>query len=69
VRPVSGGALARAVEKRGWRLLRTSGSHHVYGKAGETARLSIPIHGNRPLKGGLQRHLMKIAGLADSDLD
>lgn len=26
-------------------------------------RLSIPIHGNNPLKLGLLRHLMKLAGL------
>jgi len=51
------------------RLLRISGSHHIYGRAGETARLSIPIHGVRALKAGLQRHLMKVAGLSDTDLD
>lgn len=59
---------ARIVERHGWNLLRISGSHHIYGKAGETARLSIPIHGAKPLKAGLQRHLMKIAGLTDADL-
>jgi predicted RNA binding protein YcfA (HicA-like mRNA interferase family) len=30
-------------------------------------RLVIPIHGNRPLKVGLLRALMKIAGLQESD--
>jgi len=34
VKPVSGPALARAVEKSGWTLLRISGSHHIYGKEG-----------------------------------
>lgn len=67
MKPLSGAALARAVERRGWTLLRISGSHHIYGKAGETARLPIPIHGSRPLKAGLQRHLMKVAGLTDAD--
>jgi predicted RNA binding protein YcfA (HicA-like mRNA interferase family) len=69
VKPVSGRTLARAVERRGWALLRISGSHHIYGKAGETVRLSISIHGAKPLKSGLQRHLMKLAGLTDADLD
>jgi hypothetical protein len=46
-----------------------NGSHHVYGKAGNIARLSIPIHGNRTLKIGLQRHLMKIAEIPESELD
>jgi predicted RNA binding protein YcfA (HicA-like mRNA interferase family) len=31
-------------------------------------RLVIPIHGNRPLKTGLLRSLMKIAGLEERDL-
>jgi len=31
-------------------------------------RLVIPMHGNRPLKVGLLRSLMKIAGLEESDL-
>jgi len=31
-------------------------------------RLSIPIHGNKPLKAGLLRHLAKLADLSDDDL-
>jgi len=69
VKPVAGGTLARVLERRGWTLLRVSGSHHIYGKSGETVRLSVPIHGNKALKAGLQRHLMKLAGLHEADLD
>ena len=68
MRPVSGKVLARAAERKGWVWLRISGSHHIYGKAGEVARLSIPIHGSAPLKLGLQRSLMKLAGITDADL-
>jgi predicted RNase H-like HicB family nuclease len=39
------------------------------GKTGERARLSIPCHGARPLKSGLQRHLMKVAGVDELELD
>jgi predicted RNA binding protein YcfA (HicA-like mRNA interferase family) len=56
------------VERRGWQLLRINGSHHVYGKSGSIVRLSIPIHGNRPLKAGLLRHLTKLAEIPDEDL-
>jgi predicted RNA binding protein YcfA (HicA-like mRNA interferase family) len=66
---VSGREFARMIERRGWRLLRVAGSHHIYGKAGSVVRLSIPIHGNRPLKAGLLRHLVKLAELSDSDLE
>jgi predicted RNA binding protein YcfA (HicA-like mRNA interferase family) len=56
------------VERHGWRLLRVRGSHHVYGKDGETARLSIPVHGNAALKIGLLRHLMKTAGISEDEV-
>jgi predicted RNA binding protein YcfA (HicA-like mRNA interferase family) len=68
MKPLSGRALARLVERRGWQLLRVNGSHHIYGKTGSVVRLSIPIHGNRPLKIGLLRHLAKLAEIPDDDL-
>ncbi len=68
MKAVSGRDFARMVERRGWQLLRISGSHHIYGKPGSVVRLSIPIHGNRPLKVGLLRHLAKLAGIDESDL-
>jgi predicted RNA binding protein YcfA (HicA-like mRNA interferase family) len=65
---VSGRDFARLIERRGWRLLRVAGSHHIYGKPGSVVRLSVPIHGNRPLKIGLLRHLAKLAEIADDEL-
>jgi predicted RNA binding protein YcfA (HicA-like mRNA interferase family) len=56
------------VERRGWRLLRISGSHHIYGKPGSAVGLSIPIHGSHPLKIGLARHLAKLAEIPDDEL-
>jgi predicted RNA binding protein YcfA (HicA-like mRNA interferase family) len=66
---LSGRDFARLAERRGWRLLRVSGSHHIYGKAGTVVRLSIPIHGNRPLKTGLLRHLAKLAEISAEELE
>jgi predicted RNA binding protein YcfA (HicA-like mRNA interferase family) len=37
-------------------------------KEGNPARISVPIHGNKPLKIGLLRHFMKVAGIDESDL-
>jgi predicted RNA binding protein YcfA (HicA-like mRNA interferase family) len=69
MKSVSGRDFARIVERRGWiLLLRVSGSHHIYGKSGSVVRLSIPIHGNKPLKTGLLRHLAKLADISDDDL-
>jgi len=67
MKQVSGKELARIVERHGWTLLRITGSHHIYGKLGSVVRLSIPIHGNRPLKHGLLRSLMKHCGLTEED--
>ena len=68
MRPVTGKELARLVEQRGWKLLRTHGSHHIYGKEGSPVRLSIPIHGGEALKRGLLLHMLKMAGLSEQDL-
>lgn len=65
----SGSELASLVERHGWRLLRVHGSHHIYGKPGTPVRLSIPVHGNRPLKSGLLAHVAKQAELAEKDLE
>lgn len=61
MKPLSGKELARLVEAHGWTLRRVHGSHHIYAKSGRSVRLSIPIHGNRPLRPGLQRHLLNLA--------
>jgi predicted RNA binding protein YcfA (HicA-like mRNA interferase family) len=68
MKSVSGREFARLVERRGWQLLRVNGSHHIYGKAGSVVRLSIPIHGNKALKTGLLRHLLKMAEVDESEV-
>lgn len=68
MKPVSGKDFAKLLKRNGWQLLRIQGSHHIYGKSGSDVRLSIPIHKNQNLKIGLQKHLMKLANLSDSDL-
>ena len=68
MRALTGREFARMVERRGWQLLRIAGSHHIYGRLGSVVRLSIPIHGNQPLKTGLLRHLAKLAEISDDEL-
>jgi len=63
MKSLSGKDLAKILEKNGWQLLRIQGSHHIYGKPNNIVRLSVPIHGNKPLKSGLQSHLLKLAGI------
>ena len=48
--------------------MRTRGSHRIYAKAGLDVRISVPVHGSHMLKRGLQRHLMKLADVEESEL-
>lgn len=68
MKAVSGKEFAKLLEKKGWELKRIKGSHHVYMKSENSARISIPIHKNIPLKIGLLKHLMKIAGIKEEEL-
>jgi len=68
LKSVTGKAFCRLLEKRGWQLKRINGSHHIYTRSGNPARISVPVHGNTSLKKGLQKHLMKIAGIDESEL-
>jgi predicted RNA binding protein YcfA (HicA-like mRNA interferase family) len=68
VKQVSGKEFIRLIQKRGWMLKRINGSHHIFVKEGRQERIVIPVHGNQPLKIGLLKHQMKIAGLTESDL-
>ena len=68
MKSVSGKDLARLLEKHGWELKRISGSHHIYAKPGNPARISLPIHGNQTLKTGLLRHLLKLSGISEDEL-
>ena len=56
------------MEAKGWHLARINGSHHIYVKESRMERIVIPIHGHQDLKTGLQRSLMKIAGIAEGEL-
>ena len=66
MKALSGREFCKLLESRGWRLMRVRGSHHVYARAGAPVRISVPVHGNRALKRGLRKYLMKLAGMDES---
>lgn len=68
MKQISGKDFVRVLQNHGWRLKRINGSHHIFTKEGQRERIVIPVHGNQPLKLGLLKHQMKIAGLSESDL-
>jgi predicted RNA binding protein YcfA (HicA-like mRNA interferase family) len=67
VRAVSGEEMCRILERHGWALARVRGSHHCYEKEGSPP-VTVPVHGNRTLKAGTQREIMRHAGLTEDDL-
>lgn len=67
MKAVSGKDMCRALEQRGWLLDRIRGSHHIY-KNSSGSRVSVPVHGNKSLKPGTQRAIMKDAGLTEAEL-
>jgi predicted RNA binding protein YcfA (HicA-like mRNA interferase family) len=68
MKAATGRRMAQLAEAQGWRLARINGSHHIFSKKGRVERVVIPVHGNKPLKIGLQRSLMKIIPVSESDL-
>jgi mRNA interferase HicA len=58
---VPGSAVIKALEKLGYEVVRTSGSHHRL-KHPERSALSIPVH-NRDMKPGTLRAVVRQAGL------
>ena len=68
MKAVSGKRFCAILESNGWQLNRVNGSHHIYTKAGVAIRISVPVHADRALKVGLQRHLMRLADISESEL-
>jgi len=68
MKQISGKDFCRVLGKKGWKLERIKGSHHIYGKRKANIKISVPIHGNKPLKRGLLKYFLKIAGISEDEL-
>jgi predicted RNA binding protein YcfA (HicA-like mRNA interferase family) len=69
VKAVSGKDMCKALERKGWILNRIRGSHHIYTHLEHPDTIiPVPVHGNRTLRTGTQKGIMKDAGLSETDL-
>jgi predicted RNA binding protein YcfA (HicA-like mRNA interferase family) len=68
VKSVSGRQFCKTLEQHGWQLQRIHSSHHIYSRPGESTILSVPVHGNKDLKTGTLRALLRAASLNPDDL-
>jgi predicted RNA binding protein YcfA (HicA-like mRNA interferase family) len=68
VKVVSGKRMCAILEGRGWNYDHATGSHRVYKNPASEFTIAVPVHGNRDLKRGTQKGIMRQAGLTDTDL-
>jgi len=68
MKSLSGRELCKIVQRHAWVLKRIKGSHHIFEKDGLETTLSIPVHGNKDLRIGTLKALMKQANLTEDDL-
>ena len=62
---INGRQALRALEKAGFELVRTKGSHHFMRRHGVNPRsVTVPVHGNRDLTPGTLRAIIDQAGLS-----
>ncbi len=59
---VSGKEMCKVLEKVGWVLDRVHGAHYIY-RHSDGRTVPVVVHGNRTLKVGTQRSIMRLAGL------
>ena len=61
---VSGKRVVAALKRNGFTVERIVGSHHVMEFPGAASRtVTVPVHGNRDLKPGTLRSIIRQAGL------
>jgi predicted RNA binding protein YcfA (HicA-like mRNA interferase family) len=63
MKQISGKELCKLLRDKGWELKRVHGSHHIFAKSGYIERISVPVHGNSPIKLGLLKSILKIADI------
>ena len=61
--------MVRMLQDRGWYEYSQRGSHRKFKHPDNPAlRAIVPIHPSEPLTPGVQRSIMRVAGIAESEL-
>ena len=68
MKAIGGKRMCKLLEAKGWKLIRVAGSHHIFTRQGSNLRITVPVHGNQDLKIGLQRAIMKLAGISEDEI-
>jgi predicted RNA binding protein YcfA (HicA-like mRNA interferase family) len=68
MKTISGKMMCNLLENKGWKLARITGSHHIYLFEGTNVRITVPVHGNQDLKIGLQKFIMNLANISETEI-
>ena len=68
MKTITGKKFCKILEQHGWELERIKGSHHIYSHEDYDAILTVPVHGNRDLKKGILKRLLKDASIDENSL-
>ena len=60
--------LVRILEAKGFVLLRTKGSHHIYFNASSNKLTIVPMHGNKDIPKGTFFAILKQAGIDKNEI-
>ena len=63
----TGKDMLRFLERQGFNVVRVRGSHHVLQRG--TVETSVPVHGNRNLKIGTLRKILRDIDLAPDEFE
>jgi predicted RNA binding protein YcfA (HicA-like mRNA interferase family) len=67
---ISGKRVLAALKRAGFVVERIVGSHHVLEYPGDRTRtVTVPVHGNRDLKPGTLRSIVRQAGLSTDEFN
>ena len=63
MKALTGKEMLKLLKKYGWVVGRIHGSYYIHTKPDREEVISVPVHGNRTLKMGIQREILKVAGI------
>jgi predicted RNA binding protein YcfA (HicA-like mRNA interferase family) len=64
---LSGKEMVGFLQKQGFVVIRIRGSHHFMERGDQ--RTSVPVHGNRPLKIGTLRSILRDIGMSPTEFE
>jgi predicted RNA binding protein YcfA (HicA-like mRNA interferase family) len=59
--------MIRALERLGWRVIRSKGSHHALSRPGRPGIITVPVHKGRTLVEKTARNILKQAGMSEDE--